>query len=411
MPSAEIIAVGTEILLGDIVDTNSQLLGKAFAEYGIDHKRRATVGDRLERCAAVITEALARADIVVTIGGLGPTEDDITRDAIAAAVGEELVTDENALAFLKKWVAGRGRKWRDAYARQAMRPQSATCLPNDAGTAPGIHWHVGDKHVIAMPGPRNEFLGMLEKSVRPILASQSDSVIYSRTLRILGIPEATLGELFAKEMESENPTVSPYAKVGEVHLRITAKARDQKAAEALIAPVAASISAELGDAVYSDKGEELTKVIIDKLNELGETMAVAESCTGGLLGARITVIPGASEVFEGGVISYSNRVKSGALGVSKDDLDRFGAVSEPVARQMSEGVRRALATTYGISITGLAGPGGETAEKPIGLVYVSVAGPNGTKVEENRFRGDRDHIRELSVHRALALLWGEIRSR
>lgn len=409
MPSAEIIAVGTEILLGDIVDTNSQALGRVFAECGISHKRRTTIGDHPERCANAIQEAMARADVVVTIGGLGPTGDDITREAIGLAVREEMVSDKGALENLRTYVSSRGREWREAYARQSMRPTSARCLPNEEGTAPGIHWSREGKQVIAMPGPRNEFLGMLEKSVRPILESMSNSVIRSRTLRILGVPEAALEETFALEMQSENPTVSPYAKVGEVHLRITARAQNQEDAEAMISPLLLSISSRLGKAVYSDRNEDLAEVIISQLASQNHSVAVAESCTGGMLGARITSVPGASSVFAGGIIGYSDMVKADVLHVAPEDLEKFGAVSEEIACQMATNVRSRIGSTYGLSITGVAGPGGGSEAKPVGLVFLGISTPTGTRAEECRFRGSRDHIREISVQRSLALLWEVIR--
>ena len=409
MTSAEIVAIGTEILLGDIVDTNSQALGKLLARYGIEHKRRTTIGDHLERCAAAIREAQTRADIVFTIGGLGPTTDDLTREAISAAIGEELVVDEAALRVLKTYVAARGAPWRDAYSSQAMRPKTSVCLRNDSGTAPGIHWQNGGKHIFAMPGPRNEFSAMLTNAVEPILASLSNSTIRSRTVRIIGMPEAQLGEMFAKEMEGENPTVSPYAKVGEVHLRITARAESAPAAEALIEPVLSKIVSQISDHVYTTSDDDLAKVVLDKLTAAGRSLTVAESCTGGLLGARLTAVPGSSASFAGGIISYSDMVKANVLHVVPEDLEKFGAVSEEVARQMATNVRSLIGASYGVSITGVAGPTGATDKKPVGLVFVGCAGPNGCNVEEHRFRGGREHIRELSVQRSLAILWREIR--
>jgi nicotinamide-nucleotide amidase len=410
MPSAEIIAIGTEILLGDIVDTNSQALAKALAEFGVEHKRRTALGDHLERCSAEIRDALTRSDVVFTIGGLGPTCDDLTREAIAAAVGEPLVADEDALAELKAYVEERGRPWRDAYERQAQRPRGAVCLPNDSGTAPGIHWQGAGKHVIAMPGPRNEFHSMLESSVRQILASVSDSVIHSRTLRVLGIPEATLGEMFAEEMEGSNPTLSPYAKVGEVHLRLTAKAATLGDAEQILAPTLEVIKEKLGRSIYTDNNADLAQVIIEKLTAAGHTLALAESCTGGAIGQRMTSVPGASRAFVGGVVCYSDRVKADMLKVKPADLTEHGAVSEVVANQMATNVCSLLGSTYGISVTGIAGPGGGSVAKPVGLVYIGVATPSKTHVLENRFRGSREHIREISVQRALSVLYTEIRS-
>jgi nicotinamide-nucleotide amidase len=290
-----------------------------------------------------------------------------------------------------------------------MRPKSAVCLRNDSGTAPGIHWHNGGKHIIAMPGPRNEFSAMLTNAVDPILESLSNSTIRSRTIRIIGMPEAQLGEMFAKEMECENPTVSPYAKVGEVHLRITARAETAPSAEALIEPVLSKIVSQIGDHVYTTSDDDLAKVVLDKLTVAGRSLAVAESCTGGLLGARLTSVPGSSASFAGGIISYSDMVKANVLHVVPEDLEKFGAVSEEVARQMAINVCSVLGSSYGLSVTGIAGPTGATDKKPVGLVFVGCAGPSVINVEEHRFRGGREHIRELSVQRSLALLWREVR--
>jgi len=408
MPSAEIVSVGTEILLGDIVDTNSQALGQALAECGVTHRRRTTVGDNLERCTAAIAEALQRADVVFTIGGLGPTGDDITREAIAAAVGEKLVVDQACLEELKAYVASRGRKWNDTYGSQAMKPEKASLIANDVGTAPGIRWAGEGKQIIAMPGPRGEFLGMLETSIRPILQSISESVIYSRTLRVLGVPEAVLADMFAIDLEGENPTVSPYAKVGEAHLRVTANAKDMESAKHLVDPVADRIIAKLRNKVYSSDGKQLAEVILDRLVTSGATVAVAESCTGGMLGEALTKVPGASKVFLGGVIAYSNEAKVKMLAVSQDALDEHGAVSKTVCEMMASGVRAKFNSTYGVGVTGVAGPGGGTREKPVGLVYVAVSSESATQVEELHIRGGRDHVRESSVHGALALLYREL---
>jgi nicotinamide-nucleotide amidase len=409
MPSAEIIAIGTEILLGDIVDTNSQALGRALADNGIDHNRRATVGDHLQPCSAVIKESLERADIVFTIGGLGPTGDDVTRDAIAIAVGEDLVEDDGALATLKEYVKSRGGMWRKAYTRQAMRPASSVCLPNEAGTAPGIHWQENGKHIIAMPGPRNEFLAMLANSVMPILETLSQGVIYSRTIRVLGMPESALAEMFAEEMSGENPTVSPYAKLGEVHLRVTARGPKIQDAAAIVDPVISNMASRVHENVYSTNDEDLSAAAVSLLVRNGESVAVAESCTGGLLGGRLTAVSGASAAFAGGIVSYSDRVKTGALQVNAEDLEKYGAVSKEMAAQMATNVRGLMGATWGLSITGIAGPGGGTEKKPVGLVYIGLDGNETSRVEECHFRGSREHIREASVHRALSLLWRAVK--
>jgi nicotinamide-nucleotide amidase len=404
MPTAEIVAIGTELLLGDIADTNSQLLAKAFAEHGIAHTRRTVVGDNLQRATLAIQEALARADIVVTIAGLGPTPDDLTREAIAAAIGEDLVVDQDTELALRKYMEERGRPWMDSVGRQAQRPRTSHHLPNTVGTAPGVFWQGGGKTIIALPGPRSEFQAMLNGSVISHFKALSSSVIHSKTLRIAGMPEATVAELVADLLQGENPTVAPYAKPGEVHVRITASASDVGAAQRLIAPVAAAIRQRLGAAVYGEDDCDLAATVLALLRTNQKKLVTAESCTGGMLGQRITSVPGSSESYVGGFITYSNEMKARELGVARTDLNRFGAVSEAVARQMAEGACRVTGAEYGIGITGIAGPDGGSPEKPVGLVYISVAGTDGTEVREERFAGNREDVRYRSTQVALDLL-------
>lgn len=408
MPSAEIVAVGTEVLLGDIADTNSQALGRAFAEFGIVHQRRTTVGDNLERCANAIAEALARCDLVVTIGGLGPTPDDLTREALANASGAELVLDEEAKRTLRDYLQRRKREWSDSFGKQAMKPKGARLLRNDTGTAPGILYEFEydgqKKTIIAMPGPKAEFEEMLHGEVGTYLQSISDATIRSRTLKIIGIPEASVAEIVSDILKSENPTIAPYAKQGEIHLRITANAQSRERAEQMIKPVEEIIRARFGKAVYGADEEDLAAQVLDLISEKRRSLVTAESCTGGLLGTRLTSIPGSSGCYIGGFVTYTNEMKARFLGVARSDLSKFGAVSEPVARQMAEGASRVTGADYGVGITGIAGPGGDTETKPVGLVFVSVSGPDGTEVSENHFRGGREHIRFLSTQRALEML-------
>jgi nicotinamide-nucleotide amidase len=372
--TAEIVAVGTELLLGDIADTNSQALGKVLAEYGIDHLRRATVGDNLERCAQAIREALDRSDIVFTIGGLGPTQDDITAAAIADAVGEP----------------------------QGF-PLSARPIANAYGTAPGIFWQAGGKTVIALPGPRNEFGPMLDGFVREFLSGLGQGVMVSRTFRLARIPELEVERALGPLMRCTNPTIAPYAKTGEVHVRVTAKADTREEANALIEPIEGRIALLFAGHYYGTDEVSAEAATVEMLRRAGKTIATAESCTGGMLAERLTSIPGSSEVFMGGVVTYSNDAKVALLGVPKVDLNKFGAVSPKVAMWMAQGVWRKFGVDFGIGITGIAGPDGGTTEKPVGLVYVGVStGP--TKVIEHHFMGTREGIRQRSVAAALAMI-------
>ena len=409
--TAEIVSIGTELLLGQIVDTDAAHLAQALPEYGVACHRRQTVGDNLDRRAEALRVAMTRADIVFTIGGLGPTEDDLTRDAIALALEDTLILDEQIAEKLRKLFAYRKLTWTESQLRQAMRPLCAEPIENPNGTAPGLLCrHSSGKVVIALPGPRGEFVPMVEGPIRSFLSSLSTGrVIVSHILKTAGIGEAALEDKVRDLIRGGNPSVAPYAHPGEVHLRITASAPSPAEAEQLIAPLETRLMEILGDAVYGGKDDTLESAVVRELDRRNERLAVAESCTGGGLGERITSVPGSSAAFVGGIISYANEVKEKILGVSKQTLETHGAVSEECAREMAEGVCRALDAHWGISITGIAGPDGGTEKKPVGLVYVGVSGPNGTTVEEYRFRGGREGIRQRSVQMALIQIWKRLR--
>ena len=402
--NAETVAVGTEILLGQIVDTNSAELGKVLAKFGVFHTHRQTVGDNRSRLASALQLALSRSDIVFTIGGLGPTQDDLTRFGIVDALGDELVYDESIEDGIRAKLSARGIPFVDSMKNQAYRPSSATVLDNPHGTAPGLLCKTDGKTLIAMPGPRAEFLPMLEGPVSDYLRSVSDGVIHSRVLRIAGMGESLIELKLDDLTKMENPTVAPYAKVGEVHLRLTARAATVEEADEMIAPVEEDIRDRLGDSVFAVDERSMQEVVIDLLRDRGETLAVAESCTGGGLGAQITSVAGSSDVFLGGVIAYSDRMKHDLLRVSLETLAKHGAVSEQCAREMATGVRKRTDADWGVSITGIAGPGGGSKEKPVGLVFIGVAGPNVTSVQQNIYPGVRSVIRERTVQQALVAL-------
>ena len=402
----ELISIGTELLLGQIVDTNAAWLSARLAEVGVGVYRRTTVGDNLGRIVAVLREALERADGAITIGGLGPTDDDLTREAIAQILGEPLVLDEGEAARLKAFFAARGRETSERQLRQAMRPVSAQPIPNPNGTAPGLYAEWQGKPIFALPGPPNEFEPMARDYVLPRLAERTGGrVICSRVLRLCGIGESDAEAQVSDLVRSENPTLAPLAKLGEVHLRITARADRPDDAEQMIAQMEQAVRERLGAYIYGVDETTLEQAVVQRLHEAGQSLVVAESCTGGLLGHRITSVAGSSAVFLGGVICYSNALKEALLGVPRAVLETHGAVSEPTARAMAEGVRERLGGWWGVGITGIAGPGGATPEKPVGLVYIGISDPNATVIKRQIFAGDRATIKYRATQYALWLLY------
>lgn len=403
---AEIVSVGTELLLGQIADTDAQHLGQILPRYGIVHRNRQTVGDNLERLTEALRLALSRSDIVFTIGGLGPTDDDLTREGIAAALGEELVEDPEIVERLRAWFARRNYPWVESQRKQGMRPACARPIPNPNGTAPGLICQKDGKTIIAMPGPRGEFVPMADGPVAEFLGSLSGGeVIHSRVLRITGMGESVVEDRIRSLAQSANPTVAPYAHPGEVHLRLTAKASTVEEADALMDPLEAAIRAELGDAVFGTDDTTLEEATLAILVEKGMSVAVAESVTGGGLGERLTSVPGCSEAFVGGVIAYRPHIKEQWLGVDPEVLERETPVSAAVAEAMASGVRQRFGADFGVALTGNAGPTSDEGGKAVGLVYIAVAGPTGVRVEEHRFRGQREFIRRRSQQAALDLLW------
>lgn len=401
--TAEIVSVGTELLLGQIVDTHAPVMARILAECGIGCVRRSTVGDNRERLVAELRGALERADVLVTIGGLGPTVDDLTRDAIAEAVGDELVLHEELLTPLKAFFASRNVPWVESNGRQAQVPASGVPIDNPNGTAPGLHVSKDGKTVIALPGPKGEFNPMANGAVREILRGLAgEGVIHSRTLRVVGIGESSVEDRVRDLMDEDNPTVAPYAHLGEVHLRLTARAASVAEADRLIDPVDAAVRERLGDAVFGADATTLEAAVLDRLCAIDATLAVAESMTGGELAARLTGVSGMSATFLGGVVAYTPRVKQMMLGVAGEDLD--DPVSESVAKAMANGVRMRLGSTYGVGITGNAGPTADVGGKPVGRVHIAVAGPEGTTAEELNLRGTREDIRRRAGQQALLML-------
>jgi nicotinamide-nucleotide amidase len=402
--NAEILSVGTELLLGQIVDTHAPVMARILAECGIGCTRRSTIGDNWDRLVGALQESLSRADVVVTIGGLGPTQDDLTRDAIAAALGDEMEHVAEYEQELRDLFASRGFRWTESIARQADKPKCARFVDNPHGTAPGLICQKAGKVVVALPGPKGEFDPMAKGPVRTFFEGLGGGVIHSRTLRIIGMGESHVEDLVRDLMEGENPTVAPYAHTGEVHLRVTARAQTREEAEALIEPVHQQIRSVLGDHLFGTDETTLEQSVVDLLKSQGSLVGVAESMTGGGLAARLTAVPGSSEVFRGGVVTYQLAAKVSLLGVGEATLKEHGPVSEAVAREMAEGARRVLGVDYALSITGNAGPTSDVDGKPVGLVFVGCAGPDGVEVQEQRFRGVREDIQRRASQTALSML-------
>ncbi len=404
MMNAEIVSIGTELLLGQIVDTHAATMARILAECGISCRYRATVGDNLDRAVNTLKLALSRSDVVVTIGGLGPTADDLTRDAIALALDDTLETVPEIEEKLKVFFAQRGVPWVGSNAKQAQKPTCAEIIPNPNGTAPGLVCRKNGKTVFALPGPRGEFDPMAYDQIKPMLETLGGGqVIHSRVLRVIGVGESLVEEKIKHLMDSENPTIAPYAQPMEMHLRLTAKAATVGEAEKLIDPVDVLVREILGSAVYGINLTSLEEALIVLLKAKGETISVAESMTGGGLAARLSMVAGSSQVFKGGVVTYTVEAKDALLKPSPAE-DLSNPVSAGVAMFMAESIRKQLNTTYGVSITGNAGPTADVGGQPVGLVYIGIASENQTHVEECKFRGIREDIRKRAEQTALRLV-------
>jgi len=406
--TAEIVSIGTELLLGQILDSDAPFLAQRLSALGVNVFFRTTVGDNAVRVGDTLRQALSRADIVICIGGLGPTQDDLTRDAIAGALGVPLQRDPVLVAHLTQWFARKGiLQPKPSIFRQADVPFGGIPMPNSYGTAPGLWIEHDGKVVVALPGPPSEFEPMVEASLLPMLRrylGATEQVIVSRTLRLVGMGEAEAESQLLDLMKGSNPSVAPYAKQAEVQLRVTASAVTTDLANALIQPIVDEIKSRLGIAVYSDNDDDLETRVVMMLVERGESVATAESCTGGLLAGRLTGVPGSSEVFGTGVVAYSNATKVALVGVQQATLDAVGAVSHDVAAELAVGIRKVSGATYGIGITGIAGPGGGSDEKPVGLVFVGLAHPDGVDVVRTVHTGSRQDVRLRSTQQALGML-------
>ena len=405
--SAEIVTIGTEMLLGDLVDTNTAWLSARLATLGVGVYRHTTVGDNRERIVGVLEEAASRADLVITTGGLGPTSDDLTNESLAAVTGREMVEYPEARAHVDEMFRRFGREPTANNYKQALFPEGTKLIPNPLGTAPGALLEADGTLFATLPGVPSEMKGMFEETLEPLIRDRTEGSIISRTLWFAGIGESALADKVQDFLDASDPTVAPLAGQGKVRLRITTRAATPEEAEERIAPVEKEILSRLGDYYFGEDDETLESAVGSLLIEKGATLALAESCTGGLLAKRLTDIPGSSAYFEESLITYSNESTERLLGVSHELLVEHGAVSEPVARAMAEGARELAGTDYGLSVTGIAGPDGGTEEKPVGLVFVGLSDADGTYAERldlSAWARSRDAIRERSANRALDLL-------
>ncbi|MEX2104554.1 MAG: competence/damage-inducible protein A [Bacilli bacterium] len=403
---AELIAVGTELLMGQISNTNAQYLSIKLAEIGIPVYHHTVVGDNFIRAQEVLAIAKNRgANVMLLTGGLGPTDDDITRDVVASFINKEQHQSQEIVEHIRGCFTSSGREMPDNNKKQAMVIDGAILLPNPRGTAPGMYVESEDVHFFLLPGPPTEMKGMYEEQVLPILKrlqGENKQVFTSRILRTFGIGESTMEERIQDIIEQQtNPTIAPYASEAEAVLRITASAPTEEEGLKLIDPVEKKIKARLEGYIYGINEETLPVKVGQLLQQAGQTLSLAESCTGGLVGSMLTDVSGSSSYFLGSIVSYHNDVKQRVLGVSEEIITEHGAVSSECAREMAEGAKKSTGSDWSISITGIAGPGGGTAEKPVGLVYIGVSGPNGTTVVERRLRGDRTQIRLRAAKNAL----------
>ena len=405
---AELIAVGTELLLGNVANTDAQIISQGLSALGITVLHHTVVGDNPQRLAEALETARNRADIIITTGGLGPTYDDLTKQTICKTFNRELELHEDILEDLKTWFQTKmGKKMPENNIQQAMLPVDCTIFDNPVGTAPGCAFVEDGVHVLMLPGPPFECGYMFEHRAAPYLEKLTDGVIVSHEIKVFGMGESAVEEALHEPMTTlTNPTLAPYAKTNECMVRATARAESREKAEELLTPLVREVCETLGDVVYGVDVGSLEEVVSGLLAERGLTLAAAESCTGGLLSKRMTDLPGASKVFRGGVVSYVNDVKANILGVPREVLEQYGAVSEETARAMAEGCRRVCGSDLAVSLTGVAGPERDDWGNEVGTVYAALAGPEETickKLTCGRGRG-RDRVRTAAASNALDLI-------
>lgn len=405
---AEIIAIGTELLMGQIVNADAQILSRRLQSLGISVYYHTTVGDNPQRMRETIALALSRSDIVITTGGLGPTQDDLSKEIVAAHFGLPMEFDEKSWAEIQAYFARLNRACPENNRRQAMFARGCRILPNACGTAPGCMIERDGKIVVQLPGPPSEMTEMFDRQVYPYLAKMTGGCIASRYVRIYGLGESDVAQRCAAWIEGDGEvTVAPYCSMGECQLRVTARGESEEAALQKLMPVVEEICAALGDRVYdvADHSDGSMEEVVGRLlTERGLTVATAESCTGGMVAARLVNYPGISSALGEAHVTYANEAKVKYCGVKEETLARFGAVSEETAREMAQGLRERSGVDIAVATTGVAGPGGGTAEKPVGLVYVACADACGVRVERLTLSGSRERIRNLATLRALDMV-------
>lgn len=412
--SAEIICVGTELLMGQTLNTNSRFLARELASLGIPSYRQIVVGDNYDRLYEQIKESSRRSDLVILTGGLGPTTDDITMGVAADVAGKELVFDEESFQNITEYFRRLFRNMPKNNRKQAMLPEGATILKNNNGTAPGAMFDYAcptdeepDRvvHFVLLPGPPSEMSLMFANEARPILEKMSDSRFETKFVHLFGIGESAAAERISDLIDSQtNPTIAPYAAEGECMFRVTQRIDKGEEEKDLITPILDVMKERFGQCIYEIGERPLKQVAYDLLLEKNKTVCFAESCTAGMVSSEFVDIPGASQVFMGSVVSYGNKVKTNLLGVSDDVLENLGAVSRECAQEMAEGARKLLGTDIAVSITGIAGPTGESAAKPVGLVYLAISDENGTEVKEVHLSGNRSRVRHVAVLHAFNLI-------
>ncbi|MBM7836269.1 competence/damage-inducible protein A [Clostridium sardiniense] len=401
----EIIAVGTEVILGDILNSNAQYLAKELANLGVDVYYHEAVGDNRERILDCFKRSLDRSDIIITTGGLGPTKDDMTKELAAEFFGMDMCLHEESLQKIKDYFKKMGREFVKSNEKQAYFPKEAIILDNENGTAPGAIFEKDDKTIIVLPGPPKEMEPMFKKHVRKYLEKRTGDTIVSEVLRVFGIGESSAEKKLQDLIDNgKNPTIAPYAKEGEVIFRITAKAKSEEEAKKLINPLKDEVYSRLGDAVYNTGDTTLQDTVAKMLVNKDMTIGVSESCTGGLLSSKLIEYPGISKVFLEGAVTYSNEAKMRTLNVKKETLEKFGAVSHETAKEMAEGIAKRTGARIGVSTTGIAGPTGGTEEKPVGLVYFGIYVDGEVKSYKHIFTGDRNSVKNRASMTALDII-------
>ena len=402
---AEIVAVGTELLMGQVLNTDAQYIARRLSELGVTLHRQVVVGDNPARIREAIHTAIGRADVVITTGGLGPTADDITKETCAEALGLPMERSPEAEKQVRGWFARNNYPMTENNLRQADFAKGAIILENHNGTAPACIVEKDGKAVINLPGPPRELMPLFAESVAPYLARRSGAVIVSRYMRVFGMGESAVESRLHDMMENSlNPTVAPYCSTGEVQLRLTVRVAHESEAAALLDPAEREIRARLGNVVYAvtdDPEYTMEQALVKALCAAKKTMVTAESCTGGMITSKIVNVSGASDVFLEGCVTYSNAAKMRTLGVKAETLEKFDAVSRETALEMAEGARRRADADYAVSVTGLAGPGGGTPEKPVGTVWLGLATREGVQARLLQLHGNRERIRTLAALNAM----------